>query len=157
MTTAATAPDRYRHAVIAHIMLDDASAAIDFYQRALGASELFRIADSDGRILHAEVSIGGAVVMIGDADPPFVAPTTSGSTTVGLHVYLDNVDTGLRKAEQAGGEILQSAQDMFYGDRSGMFRDPFGHIWVLLAHQEDVELEEIKRRGQAMLSAHTEA
>jgi PhnB protein len=153
MTLLAPAPERYRHAVIAHIMLEDASAAIEFYQQALSATELFRIASADGRILHAEISVGGAVVMVGDAEPPFVAPTASGSTTVGLHVYLDDVDTALARAEQAGAIILQPAQDMFYGDRAGMLQDPFGHIWVLLTHQEDLDPAEIKRRGEALLGA----
>lgn len=153
MTSPATSPERYRHAVIAHIMLDDASMAIEFYQRALSATELFRIAGPDGRILHAEISVGGAVVMVGDAEPPFAAPTASGSTTVGLHVYLDDVDTALARAEQTGATILQPAQDMFYGDRAGMLQDPFGHIWVLLTHQEDLEPAEIKRRGEALREA----
>lgn len=153
MTPPATSPDRYRHAVIAHIMLDDAAAAIEFYQQALSATELFRIAHADGRILHAEISIGGAVVMVGDAQAPFVAPTASGSTTVGLHVYLDDVDTALAHAEQAGATILQPAQDMFYGDRAGMLQDPFGHIWVLLTHQQYLDPAEIKRRGEALLKA----
>jgi PhnB protein len=153
VTSPATSPKRYRHAVIAHIMLDDASAAIEFYQRALFATELFRIAGPNGRILHAEISVGGAVVMVGDAEPPFVAPIASGSTTVGLHVYLNDVDTALARAEQAGATILQPAQDMFYGDRAGMLQDPFGHIWVLLTHQEDLEPAEIKRRGEALLEA----
>lgn len=144
-------PDRYRRAVIAHVMVENAAAAIDFYQRALGAAELFRVADPDDRVLHAEITIGGAVIMVGDADPPFVAPATSGSTAVGLHVYVADVDTALKQAERAGGTILQPAEDMFYGDRSGMFCDPFGHLWVLLTHQEDLEPEEIQRRGQALL------
>jgi PhnB protein len=90
-------------------MLDDASAAIEFYQRALSATELFRIAGPHGRILHAEISIGGAVVMVGDAEPPFAAPTASGSTTVGLHVYLDDVDTASAAvcAVNAGHERLR--------------------------------------------------
>jgi len=91
--------------------------------------------------------------MVGDAEPPFAVPTASGSTTVGLHVYLDDVDTALARAEQAGATILQPAQDMFYGDRAGMLQDPFGHIWVLLTHQEDLEPAEIKRRGEALLEA----
>jgi PhnB protein len=153
MTPPATSPDRYRHAVIAHVMLDDASGAIEFYQRALPATELFRITGPDGRILHAEISVGGAVVMVGDAEPPFAAPTASGSTTVGLHVYVEDVDTALVRAEQAGAIILQPAQDMFYGDRAGMLQDPFGHIWVLLTHQEDLELAEIRRRVEALLDA----
>jgi PhnB protein len=153
MTPPARSPVRYQHAVIAHIMLDDASAAIEFYQRALSAIELVRIAHADGRILHAEISVGGAVVMVGDAERPFVAPTASGFTTVGLHVYLDDVDTALARAEQVGAIILQPAQDMFYGDRAGMLQDPFGHIWVLLTHQEDLDPAEIKRRGEALLKA----
>ena len=134
-------------------MLDDAASASEFYKRALGATELFRIADDDGRIVHAEISVAGAVVMVGDAAPPFAAPAASASTTVGLHVYLDDVDSALTHAEQAGATILQPAQNMFYGDRAGMLRGPFGHIWVLLTHQEDLEPDEIKRRGEKLLHA----
>lgn len=91
--------------------------------------------------------------MVGDAESPFVAPTASGSTTVGLHVYLDDVDTVLAHAEQAGAVILQPAQDIF--DRAGMLQDPFGHIWVLLTHQQDLDPAEIKRRGEALLEARS--
>jgi PhnB protein len=124
MTPPAPAPDRYRHAVIAHIMLDDAAAAIDFYQQALSATELFRIASAEGGSCTPRSASAGAVVMVGDAEPPFAAPTASGSTTVGLHVYLDDVDTALTRAEQAGAIILQPAQDMFCGDRADMLLDP---------------------------------
>lgn len=89
--------------------------------------------------------------MLGDALPPFVAPTASQSTTVGLHVYLDDVDTALTRAEQAGAIILQPAQDIFYGDRAGMLQDPFGHIWMLLIHQEHLDPAEIKQRCEALL------
>lgn len=144
-------PDRYRSSVIPHIMVDGAGQAIEFYERAFGARELVRIADADGRILHAEITIGGSLVMLGDADPPFGVPLSLGGSTVGLHVYVPDVDAMVESASAAGAELLQAPSDMFYGDRMAMLKDPFGHIWVLLAHQEDLSLEEIKARGETML------
>jgi PhnB protein len=144
-------PDRYRNSVISHVMVDGAAEAIEFYRRAFGATELIRIADADGRILHAEITIAGSLVMLGDADPPFDDPRSLGGLTVGLHVYVPDVDATVDAAVAAGAELLQAPQDMFYGDRMAMLKDPFGHIWVLLTHKEDLPLEEIKARGEAML------
>ena len=144
-------PERYRSTVIAHVMVAGASDAIDFYGKAFGADELFRISHPDGRILHAEIAIEGSVIMLGDPETPFDDPTSVGTTTVGLHVYVDDVDTLFARAVDAGATPIQPVQDMFYGDRVGMLRDPFGHIWVLLTHQEDMAPDEIKRRGEAML------
>lgn len=145
-------PERYRYAVIAHVMVKDAAAAITFYEEALGATELFRIAHPDGRILHAEIQVGDSAIMIGDVEPPFGDPLSLQATTVGLHVYVEDVDSLFARAVQAGVEVLQEVQDMFYGDRVGMFRDPFGHVWVLLTHVEDLEPTEIRARGERLLA-----
>jgi PhnB protein len=145
-------PERYHHAVIPHVMIDGASAAIEFYERAFGATELFRIARPDGRILHAELRIGSSVVMLGDADAPFRAPGALGASTVGLHVYVDDADQRITQAVDAGATLLQPVQDMFYGDRVGILEDPFGHVWVFLTHQEDLTTEQIKQRGEALLA-----
>lgn len=132
-------------------MIAGASDAIAFYGRAFGADELFRISHPDGKILHAEIEIEGSTVMLGDAEPPFGDPRSLNVTTVGLHVYVHDVDTVYRQAIDAGATAMQPVQDMFYGDRVGMLQDPFGHIWVLLTHNEDIGPEEIKRRGEALL------
>jgi PhnB protein len=146
------APDRYRHAVLAHVMVPSAAAALEFYRRAFGAIELMRITAPDGRVLHAETSIQGAVVMVGDADGVFAAPDPMGGASVALHVYVDDVDACHAQAVATGAASLQPAQEMFYGARTSMVRDPFGHVWVLLTHREDLELDVITQRGEALLT-----
>ncbi|MET7518148.1 VOC family protein [Streptomyces sp. NPDC005480] len=142
-------PEAYRNAVVAHIMIDGAAAAIDFYTEAFGAVELFRIDGPDGRVVHAEVSVAGSTIMLGDVEGPlFRAPTAAGGTTVGLHVFVDDVDALARRAVAAGAELLQSPADQFHGDRTAILRDPFGHVWVFLTHLEDLTPDEITRRAR---------
>lgn len=148
-----TVPETYRKAVVAHVMMDGAAEAISFYRTAFGAEELFRIADGDGKIVHAEISIQGSTIMLGDAEGPvFAAPTGIGGTTVGLHVFVDDVDALAERAVAAGAELLQPPADQFHGDRTAILRDPHGHVWVLLTHVEDVSPEEIVRRAQELFS-----
>ena len=146
-------PDRYRYAVIPHIMVDDATAAIDFYQRAFGAREDFRIDAPGGGVLHAEIAIGRSTLMLGDASTAeaeaasFAAPTSlGGGTSVTLHVFVPDVDALAQRAEAAGAEIIQPPKDMFHGDRTTILRDPSGHLWVFLTHVEDVSEQELRRR-----------
>lgn len=149
----AVIPDRYRYAVIPHIMVGDAAAAIDFYQRAFGARELFRLDAPGGGILHAEITIGQSALMLGDAtvdeaeSSAFTAPASlGGGTSVALHVFVPDVDSLARRAEAAGAEILQPPQDTFHGDRTVILKDPSGHLWVFLTHVEDLSEEELQRR-----------
>ena len=144
-------PDRYRRSVIPHIMIDGASAAIEFYKQAFGATEVFRISQPDGQIVHAEILIGESVIMVGDGGGVFGNPHSLGGSAVGLHVYVEDVDARFAQAVSAGAKAIEPVQDMFYGDRMGMLEDPFGHIWVLLTHKEDLTPDEIKNRGEAML------
>jgi PhnB protein len=145
-------PDRYRNAVIPHIMVDDASAAIDFYRRAFGAREEFRIDAPGGGILHAEITVGPSVLMLGDASvaeaeaSAFAAPTSLGGTSVTLHVFVPDVDALAERAQTAGAEIIQPPKDMFHGDRTAIIKDPSGHIWVFLTHLEDLTEGELLRR-----------
>lgn len=142
-------PDRYRNAVIPHIYIDGAARAIEFYARAFGAEELFRIAGPGGKILHAEVSICGSVIMLGDPDDRLYAePRALARTTAGLHVFTDDNAALLRRAVDAGAEQVRPPTDMFYGANSASLRDPFGHIWVLLTWKEDLSPVEMERRGQ---------
>ncbi|MGW7437878.1 VOC family protein [Streptomyces sp. NPDC054849] len=150
-------PDRYRYAVIPHIMVDDAPAAIAFYQRAFGAREDFRLDAPGGGVLHAEISIGRSVLMLGDAGTDgaeadsFAAPAAlGGGTSVTLHVFVPDVDSLAKRAEAAGAEILQPPTDTFHGDRTVILRDPSGHMWVFLTHMEDISEEEIRRRLAAI-------
>ena len=143
-------PDRYHRSVIPHVMIDGASEAIRFYEQAFGASEIFRVSQPDGRIVHAEIKVGDSVVMVGDMDEAFGDSRSLGGTSVGLHVYVEDVDARFARAVAAGAKELHLVQDMFYGDRMGMLEDPFGHVWVLLTHKEEMPPEEIKARGEAM-------
>jgi PhnB protein len=147
-------PQRYRNAIVPHIYVDGASDAIDFYKRALGAVELFRIAGPKGRILHAEISICGSVVMIGDPDDRLYGePRALGRCTAGLHVFLNDNQALLQRAVEAGAEAIQAPTDMFYGASSASLRDPFGHVWVLLSWKEDLDPAEMERRGNALSSS----
>ncbi|POM27195.1 Glyoxalase-like domain protein [Actinomadura rubteroloni] len=123
-------PEHYKNAVIPHIMVGDAAAAIDFYRRAFGASELFRLDGGTGRIVHAEISVAGSTLMLGDPEPPFAPP--GATTPVALHVYVPDVDALTERAVAAGAELLAAPADMPYGARQSMLRDPFAHIWIFL-------------------------
>jgi PhnB protein len=131
-------------------MLADAPAAIDFYKTAFGAEEIFRIADPSGTIIHSEVRIGQSIVMLGDVDERFREPQSAGGTTVGIHIYVDDVDLMFARALRAGATVLQEPQDMFYGDRMTMLQDPFGHIWVFLQPLEQLEPVEIVERANKL-------
>lgn len=140
-------PERYRTAVLPHIMVSDAAAAITFYQQAFGAVEEFRLAAPQGGVLHAEIRVGEAVLMLGDtSEGPFVAPSTLGGTSVALHVFVPDVDALARTAVAAGAELIHEPADQFHGDRTAILRDPFGHLWVFLTHLEELPEEELKRR-----------
>jgi PhnB protein len=143
-------PARYQFAVIPHIFIKGASEAIAFYEKGFGAKELFRVSKPDGQIIHAELSVGNCVFMVGEAEAHFHDPKSLKGTCVGLHLYTDNVDSLVSRSVSAGAVEIGSIQDMFYGDRMGTLQDPFGHIWVLLTHQEDVQPQEIKNRGEAL-------
>lgn len=147
-------PARYRNAIVPHIYVDGASDAIAFYKKAFGAVELFRIADPSGKILHAEISICGSVVMIGDPDKKlYDEPRTLGRTSASLHIFVDNNQTFLKRAVNAGAQEVQPPTDMFYGANSASLKDPFGHVWVLLTWNEDLDAAEIERRGNTFLSS----
>lgn len=146
-------PARYKNSVIAHIMINGASRAIDFYRKAFNAIEIFRIAKPDGIIIHAEISIEDSIIMLGDAEEPlFLSPLKVNGTTVGLHVYVDDVDKLFLQAIDSGATVIQDLTDMFYGDRMGMLKDPFGHVWVLLTNKIDMTPDEIKTNGEKLFN-----
>ncbi|MEU7551841.1 VOC family protein [Streptomyces sp. NPDC044571] len=142
-----TVPERYRTAVVPHIMVADAAAALSFYGRAFGAVEEFRLNHPQGGVMHAEIRIGAAVLMLGDvSEGPFTAPTALGGTSAALHVFVPDVDALARTAAAEGAEVVQAPADQFHGDRTAILRDPFGHLWVFLTHLEDFSGEELERR-----------
>jgi len=143
-------PDGY-HTLNAYISVKNATQALAFYKEALGAKEVYRFAMPDGRIGHAELEIGDSRLMLADEMPemPDVvvrSPATLGGTSFGLQVYVPDVDAAFNRAVAAGGVVKRPVKDQFYGDRSGTFEDPFGHIWTLATHMEDVSLEEMRAR-----------
>jgi PhnB protein len=147
-------PDGY-HTVTAYISIKGAAEAIAFYKKAFGAQELYRMPMPDGKVGHAEIQIGDSRIMLADEFPEMpdavaMSPKSLGGTSFGFNVYLPDVDQAFQKAVDAGANIRRPVTDQFYGDRSGIVEDPFGHIWTLSTHIEDVTPEEMKKRMEAM-------
>ena len=142
-------PDGY-HSVTPYLTVNDAEAAIRFYERALGATEMLRL-PMGGKIGHAEIRIGDSIVMLSDEWPDYgkLGPTSRGGSTSSLMIYLDDVDAAFERAIAAGGTVERAVEDQFYGDRSGSFADPFGHSWTLATHVEDVPEDEMQKRMEA--------
>lgn len=143
-------PDGYE-GITPYLICRNAAGAIDFYKRAFGAQELFRI-DSPEMIGHAELKIGNSIIMLADEHPEMGAtsPQSIGGSPVSLMIYVEDVDAFTEKAIAEGLEVLKPVSDQFYGDRSGHFRDPFGHLWAFATHIEDISPEELGRRAAAM-------
>ncbi|MDP9401969.1 MAG: VOC family protein [Actinomycetota bacterium] len=140
--------------IVPYLMIDGAAEAIGFYERAFGATERYRMAMPDGRIGHAEIVVGGAVVYLADApnDMPGDAgnPRKLGGTSVLLHRYVDDVDAAVAQAEAAGATVLRAPEDQFYGDRAAVVADPWGHQWSLHTHLRDMSPEEMERAMSQM-------
>ena len=145
-------PEGY-HTVTPYLIVKDAAAAIEFYKKALGAVELFRMEAPGGKIGHAEIRIGDSPVMLADEYPDmgYKGPESLGGTSVSLMVYVADVDKVYRQAIAAGGKELRPLQNQFYGDRSGTLSDPFGHMWTISSHVEDVSEEEMAKRAEAAM------
>ncbi len=146
-------PDGYS-SVTPYLVLDDATAAIEFYKKAFGAKELFRM-PMGNRIGHAEILIGNSRIMLADENPAsqiHSAKHYQGSP-VSLMLYVEDVDASAERAVAAGATIQRPVQNQFYGDRSGTFVDPFGYQWTIGTHVEDVSAEEMKRRMSQAVSA----
>jgi PhnB protein len=132
-----------------YLSVRGAAQAIDFYKAAFGAKEVMRMPGPEGKLGHAEVRIGEALVMLADEHGAmdFLGPQARGGTTVLLHLYVKDVDATLKRAVDAGGELVRPLQNQFYGDRTGSIRDPFGHVWHLATHVEDVAPAEMRKRA----------
>jgi PhnB protein len=145
-------PDGYR-AVTPYLIVNDAAAAINFYKRAFGAIETFRLPGPDGRIGHAEMLIGDSPIMLADEAPQMGARSakTIGGSPISIMLYVENVDEQYPKAIAAGGKELRPLKNQFYGDRSGTLEDPFGITWTIGTHVEDVSSEELQKRMAAMM------
>lgn len=144
-------PEGY-HAVTPYLIVKDAARAIDFYKHAFNATELVRMPGPGGRIMHAELKLGDSVVMLADEVPEMGhrAPGPDGSAGVSLYFYDADVDAVVDRAVAGGAKVTRPVADQFYGDRNGTLIDPFGHVWSVGTHKEDVSPEEMKRRMAAM-------
>lgn len=142
-------PDGYP-SLTPYLIVADAAGAIAFYERAFGAKLRLRLVRPDGKIGHAELDIGGSVVMLADEYPAMdaKAPSAYGGTPVSLHLYVTDADAVAAKAVAAGAVLKRPVADQFYGDRLGTLQDPFGHVWHIATHIEDVAPDEIDRRAQ---------
>jgi uncharacterized glyoxalase superfamily protein PhnB len=140
-------PDGF-HTVTPHLVVEGASKAIEFYKQAFGAQELARLPAPDGeKLMHAELRIGDSIVMLADDFPergqPRRSPTALGNSSVTLHLYVEDVDAAIGRAEQAGARVTMPPTDMFWGDRYGQVSDPFGHAWSIATHVKDPTPEQI--------------
>lgn len=149
-STVKTNPEGY-HSVTPYLIIKGAAEAIEFYKKAFGATELLRVPGPDGTVGHAEIKIGDSPVMLADEFPEmgYRSPAALGGSPVSLMIYVDDVDAVFARSVSAGAKEERAVEDKFYGDRSGTLSDPFGHIWHIATHKEDVSDEEMRIRAAA--------
>jgi PhnB protein len=145
-------PDGY-HTATPYLIVNGAAAAIEFYKRAFGAEAKSCMSSPDGKVGHAEIKIGDSPIMLADEHPEmgFRGPKSIGGSPVGLLLYVKDADAVFARAVAAGAATLRPLADQFYGDRSGTVMDPFGHVWTIATHKEDVPPEEVERRFKAAM------
>jgi PhnB protein len=143
-------PEGY-HSVTPYLIVNGAAKAIEFYTQAFGAVEIERMQGPGGKVHHAEISIGDSRLMVADEHPEVGAlcPETVGGSPVGIHLYVENVDTVVAAAVAAGARLTRPVANQFYGDRNGGITDPFGHRWHIATRHEDLTMDEIRRRAAA--------
>lgn len=140
-------PEGY-NSITPYLIIKGAAQAIDYYKNVFGATEIMRIAQPDGRIGHAELKIGNSHIMLADEFPEMDhrGPLSYGGSSVSILVYVEDVDAIVDRAVAAGAKIIKPVKDQFYGDRSGFIQDPFGHLWGVATHKEDVSTQEMQER-----------
>ena len=143
-------PEGY-HTATPYLIVKDAARAIEFYKKAFGATELMRMPGPGGKIGHAEIKIGDSPIMLADEVPGmgFRSPESLGGSPISILLYVEDVDVVFSEALAAGAKVQKPVADQFYGDRSGGVTDPFGHVWYIATHKEDVSPEEMKKRAAA--------
>lgn len=147
-------PEGY-NTVTPYLVIKGAAQAIEYYKKVFGATVVVRMDGPDGRVMHSELQIGSSRIMLADENQSMGATsaTTIGNSPVSLYLYLPDVDKVVDKAVAEGAKILKPVQDQFYGDRSGFIQDPFGHLWGIATHKEDVSDEEMKKRMKKLTQA----
>ena len=145
-------PDGYR-TLTPYLIVADGAGAVAFYETVLGAKLRLKLDGPDGKLGHTELEIGDSVIMLADEHPEHqaFAPGHFGGSPITLHLYVEDADAVVARATQAGAKLTRPVENQFYGDRSGSFTDPFGHIWHIATHIEDVPPNEIKRRAAALM------
>jgi PhnB protein len=143
------------HTATPYLIVKGAARAIDFYKQAFGATELMRFAGPGGSVGHAEIRIGDSPIMLADEMPQmgYRSPAALGGSPVSVMLYVPDVDKVVERAVKAGAKVERPVADQFYGDRSGTIHDPFGHVWTVSTHKEDVSPEEMQRRAAGMATA----
>ena len=138
-------PDGY-HSITPFLTVRDATRAIEFYKQAFGAQERGVFMTPDGKVMHAEITIGDSIIMLGDEFPEFgaLSPESTGGAGMGLHIYVDGVDVAFDRAVKAGAQVEMPVMDQFWGDRYGKLKDPFGHRWSIATHTKDLSVDEMK-------------
>jgi PhnB protein len=142
------------HSISPILVLRNASQAIKFYQQAFGAEVIERMDRPDGKVMHAAMKIGNSIIMMGEECAPHPghkrdcvrSPQDLKGSTINLYLYVENADAIIKRAIKAGGKVIMPVADMFWGDRAGMLRDPFGHFWTVATHKEDLNPKQIKER-----------
>src|SRR5260370_41418167 len=138
------------HSINAYLVIKGAAQAIEYYKKVFGAKEEVSMNGPDGKVGHAELQIGDSRIMLADENPSmgpgYTSAATMGSSPVSLYLYLPDVDRVVERAAAAGAKILKQVQDQFYGDRSGFIQDPFGHLWRIATHVEDVSPKDMEER-----------
>ncbi|HZE79036.1 MAG TPA: VOC family protein [Nitrososphaeraceae archaeon] len=144
-------PEEY-HSINAYLIVRNADKAIEFYKKAFGAEERFRMHGPDGKtIMHADLKIGDSVFMLTEESPDMKAlsPESIGGSPISLYVYVKDVDAVFNHAVSEGATMLHPVRDQFYGDRAGYLKDPFGHLWSIATHKKDLSPDELRKAGQA--------
>ena len=146
-------PEGY-HSLQIYLAVEDAAEAIDFYKEAFGAEETIRMPGPDGKVAHAEMQIGDSKLMLSDPFPQSNVrpPSERGGSTSSVFMYVDDVDATFAQAQQAGATVVSELEDMFWGDRFGTVADPFGHVWAMATHKEDLSEEEMAERSKAAMA-----
>jgi uncharacterized glyoxalase superfamily protein PhnB len=146
-------PDGY-HSLTPFLTVRDAARAIEFYKQAFGATERGVMKGPDGKVMHAELMIGDSIIMLSDEFPEqgVLSPQSSGGAGMGLHIYVDGVDAAFDRAISAGAQVEMPVMDMFWGDRYGKLKDPFGHKWSIATHTQDLSMDEMKQGMEDAMS-----
>jgi len=145
------------HSITPYLVVNGAEKAIEYYKKVFGATEIMRMPAPNGKIGHAELKIGDSPIMLADENPAMgqghTSAATVGGSPVSIYLYIENVDDVVKRAVAEGATVLKPVQDQFYGDRSGFIRDPFGHLWGVATHVEDVSADEMGRRMKQLTPA----